>query len=569
MNDRRGCARIGWSAWAAALALACAGCSLFETRDDGAGVINAPNAPRESSPAFFRGERSNDGGDRLSRQREALRRCLPGDDLAEDLYYGWMLEPYHRASLAIAVKTIDVLAREEQLRQQGRDTLSPERVAAMHAWLDRLFDHAWAPIAPGFQPDRLSAARSASELTAMTQTSFTFADRATFTARSRAVGDLDLLAAAGFRWYVWDGVSAATAAGAVRQSRAEALGCTPALAPARFPGERSAPAGTMELAFQPLTLAQLFDGQISGSGIPAVIDLPEGEDLVGMIARRQLLRGVTSGPPLAAIGQDGASGSTEDAAASVRAAMWLQALAGQRIGVFEGWRDMRDGTQTPYPSRLSQPEYLEAVAHTALDLRRFADGLAACRTAVRVGLALPADLMLARDPNRWSLAAGALLAELQAAGEAIDLVPAGRTDLLARYSLGIEVAWTDGRPGTSIDASTQGGRTVVTFSCGAQDIHMAREAGAFIARLIDPALPPAAARQQGSGGYAASPIVRRASADGRVCILVNCAATRQVVQWGDDTPGGRAGGTWTDRLTGESCGREIPLQPWQVRLLVR
>jgi hypothetical protein len=522
-------------------------------------------------------------GERLARYQAALRRCLPGDDLAEDLYFGWSFDPYQRASLAVAVKAMAVIEREERLRQQQRGVLGDERIAAIYAWLDGTLLAERGPVAADHSKTHERPATSVEGLLQRAPSYFTFVDRATMTACSRTIGDLDLLASVGFGWYAWDGAPALTSAGAARRARAESMGCALLQVPARFPGERSAPPGVPDPRVQPLTLAQLLAGEIEGEAVPAVTDLAGGEELVGMLARRQLLRGVTGGDPLAAIGMDGLGTSPASAASAVRAAMWLQALAGQRLGVFEGWRDVRDGTMTPYASRLDQPEYLEAVAHTALDVLRFSDEIASCRTAPRVGLAIPPEFVSAEDPNRWTPAAVALFGVVHAAGQPFDLVPTGRKELLGRYAIGVVI---DIGGSGGVEAVTDGRWTTVSLPFLSDQSEYARQAGWLIARQIESqsvlrsqrsattsvnGVPSAASAVQFRGQAGGEPeppcVIRRASADGRVRILVNCGPVAQRMHLEVATPKG--GQRWTDRLTGEVIGSDVGLGPWQVRLLVR
>ncbi|HRX86906.1 MAG TPA: hypothetical protein P5572_17920 [Phycisphaerae bacterium] len=500
--------------------------------------------------------------DRIADYHRRLHECLPGDDLGEDLYLGWMLEPYERATLAVALKAVAVLEREQHLRQKGVGNLSAERTAAISAWLDHALAGGPGPVAIGFQPTRIQPATDLAGAVGE-PAYFTFADRASFTAQDRTLGDLDLLASAGFRWYAWDAATALTSAGTVRRARAQSMGCALLEAPARFRGERRAPAGSADLALQPLTLAQMFVGNLP-DGVPAVIDLPDGEDLVGMLARRQLMRGVTSPRPFAAIGVDAGGPTPQEAAARVRAAMWLQAVAGQRIGVFEGWRDARDGTLTPYASRFAEPEYLEAVAHTALDLLRFSPDVAALRTQPDAVIVLPEDFAVAGDRNQWSTACVALLAEAHASGRAFDIAPSVAAAEKRRYALVIDVQPVSNVAMGQVVVADDAGRTRIACRVAPTDIAAARVAGAAIANVLMGASEPPA----GASGSHWRGVIQRLSANGRTCLAVNCtpANTSFLVTGtgsGSDAP-------WSDRLAGEQLDPgPIPLRPWQVRLLYR
>lgn len=500
---------------------------------------------------------------RLAECRRRLDEFLPDADLGASLYLGWMLEPYERATLAVAVKTVAVLEREQHLRLQRNGALSAERIAAMLAWVERALDRQHESVPLDFQPNRIHPELNLADVGNTSPAYFTFADRASVTANDRTLGDLDLLASAGFRWYAWDAAAALTSAGAARRARAQSMGCALLEAPARFVGERRAPAGSPDLSLQPVTLAQLFAGEVSADGMPAVIDLPGGESLIGMLARRQLLRGVTGQPGVAAIGIDAGGEDVLAAPQRVRAAMWLQALAGQQLGVFEGWRDARDGTLTPYPSRLGDPEYLEAVAHTALDLLRFADVVTAARMDASVGIVLPADFALTSDGNTWAPACLALLGELDATGQPFCILPATATPAVGTPAVRVVVEPTDA-PSSDLQAAREGDTWHVRVPREPAGAH---RAGATMAALLESGGAPATSTDIRSAGD--QPVIQRMSPDGRTCVAVNCAGANVAFLVRSNQPDDQ-NGAWTDRLTGVRLDPgPVAMGPWQVRVLQR
>jgi hypothetical protein len=108
--------------------------------------------------------------------------------------------------------------------------------------------------------------------------------------------------------------------------------------------------------------------------------------------------------------------------------MWVHALAGQRLGLVEGWRDLRDGSREPRPPIVTKPALVEVIAHTALDLMFFRRELAAFRPQPAVAVIVD-DAALSKDEdNRWSADASELFNTLVQRQLHFDVLPASVLD---------------------------------------------------------------------------------------------------------------------------------------------
>ena len=87
----------------------------------------------------------------------------------------------------------------------------------------------------------------------------------------------------------------------------------------------------------------------------------------------------------------------------ISAAMWVAALDGQSLGLIRGWRDLRDGSGSPYASLLTRPAATEAMFHTALDLIRHGEYVKAFRKVSSIAIAINEDAVDAHDDNRWAI----------------------------------------------------------------------------------------------------------------------------------------------------------------------
>jgi len=100
-----------------------------------------------------------------------------------------------------------------------------------------------------------------------------------------------------------------------------------------------------------------------------------GESLAASLARRALLRGATRTTTYAAYRwiPPIVEAAPQHAQAALAAALWVQALEGQRLALVDGWRDVHDESKSGEASIFLDPARTETIAHTALDLLRYAD----------------------------------------------------------------------------------------------------------------------------------------------------------------------------------------------------
>jgi hypothetical protein len=281
-----------------------------------------------------------------------------------------------------------------------------------------------------------------------------------------------------------------------------------------------------------------------------------------MIARRAFCRALSGGKGPVVIGCVAPRADKGSDASRMRAAMWVAALSGQRLGVVEGWRDIRDGTATLYRSRLDDPEYLETVAHTALDLLRFAPQVASldCRAAVAV--VVDSAAVSAKDANAWSETHVALFDALASGQVCFDVVLA---DSASHDAHDYEFVVYLPLEGQVLHYRTRGTDTDTGVLLGDRNSSYA----ARLKKSVDEKLQ--SIREQtdqyvakDAKGVAVRELFMTASKEGGTAAVVNLHSKTQTIRIGD------AAGivqNWTDLLTGQRFDAEIVLEPYQVRLL--
>ena len=110
-------------------------------------------------------------------------------------------------------------------------------------------------------------------------------------------------------------------------------------------------------------------------------------------------------------------------ASAVRLAMWVHALAGQRLAIVEGWRDFRDGSRLPYAPLGTHPDHVEVMAHTALDLLYFRNELGAFTRRATAAVVIDQSAVSQTDDNRWSPEAAELFNTLLDRQLPVEVVP--------------------------------------------------------------------------------------------------------------------------------------------------
>ena len=358
---------------------------------------------------------------RIERLADRVAELAGTDDLIDTLHFGWFDRPYARSTLAVLVKTTHALQREVHLRDRHNGAISDATLRTMLEWADRAVRQVLASESTGrFRPHRLRVAGDDFLAPSSTPALLGFVDRMTATSYHRSFGDLDLAAAMGFR--VYPRMDSAVLPDNVERllvERARTLGMAAILVTGSGPhadyvisrgrSDKSAPSSAgYTLIVQPLTLRAFLETPVPPSAEPghalAVIDPPFGEDWPSSLARRALVRGVLGQMRYVA---DGCSsfpehGSVLDRSARTAAILWVSALDGQSLGLVHGWRDLRDGSGSLYPSLIVDPTAAETIAHTALDLVRWAEYLTPFRSAPVLAVAVGDDAVDSRDANAWA-----------------------------------------------------------------------------------------------------------------------------------------------------------------------
>ncbi len=379
---------------------------------------------------------------------QKLAPLVPEQELADSLYWGWFDRPYRRATIAAAIKTARVIKYEQRLRLRTRGSFSDAQLQGCFDWLSLglvqatlsprwadFYAHRvkvdWVPVfdTENSHPERSSGLRL-----------FGFVDRSSATSHDPQFGDLDVLAGLGFRIV---GVPPREAhdfsTNSVFGQRAAALGIhLVQFAGADIQGRDSTTSSESEA--NELWSGTLSDFMNPGSiaavrkiGPVAIGDRPRGELWAESLARRGLYRGVLGCANVVVSGFRPPRMPHEGTqlAEQFALAMWMHALDGQSLALIEGWRDLRDGSASPYPSLGPEPKVIESIAHTALDLLYHRNVVKAFAQPVRVAVLVPDSAIRERDENRWSKPFARLFAALVDAHIRFDVLPLSGYDALA------------------------------------------------------------------------------------------------------------------------------------------
>lgn len=526
----------------------------------------------------------------IAEARARLRTLVGGNDLIESLYLGWFDRPYRRATLACAVKALAVLEHEHRLRELGNGALDDERLARLIGWLRSAPQRACQQERrPGFRPHRLRIDSAALTATLdgpgppdLPPALFGFIDRATATRHDDQYGDFDLLACLGLRVVGLPG--AASVAQADRQTllrHAQALGIAVTV------GGPQASAWRLNATTNPVQAIAIASGRLAdfvqpqehaGRADPqalwAITDPPGGESWPESLARRALYRGATGRESAVVTGWSPPSPSRDpgELADQVTLAMWVHALDGQRLGLIEGWRDLRDGSASPYSSITVEPAVVEAAGRTALDLLFHRERLRAFDRARPVAVVVGPDCLRPGDGNRWSQQYAALFAALAARQIRFDVVPQSRLHS-EEFSPG-PYAVVMGPPDETLPPRARRGTARLQAGGAARVQWQAGQDGARAAVVaIERALSASGAgRGQpvvvGPDGKRALDILVFHGRGGELAIANQSAKPRSIRV---TMPGGGRASALRDVLTDENIARPdqgIEIAAWQVRLFV-
>lgn len=363
--------------------------------------------------------------DRVQALHDRVVELAGEDDLLDTLYFGWSDRPYARATLAILVKVAATLDREVDCRGHDNGKIDDPTVESMLKWADGAIQSAihaepsdnLRPHQIGITWKQLLEGKGAPPLIG-------FLDGTRLTPQHPSVGDLDVLASLGQRFYArpldsrLDGQDAELTA-----RRAEALGMT-VFDITPWVTRGSWKCGNHWDFIRPMwqnrrrfvaysRLVSFFRWNVEWfrdpSLLPAVEDPAEGESLGASLARRGVLRGVMATPTYAAYRwtRPNVEAAPQHAQAALIAALWVQALEGQRLALVDGWRDVHDENKSSEISIFLDPVRAETIAHTALDLLRYADFIREFDDTPLIAIAVDEDAFTSEteNPNRvpnWS-----------------------------------------------------------------------------------------------------------------------------------------------------------------------
>ena len=334
--------------------------------------------------------------------------------LLDDLHFGWFDRPYARATLGVLVKTSAVLEHEARLRRSGNGAIHPRDLAQMLQWADEAIERLnAAPSANAFRPDQFSPNGLIAPPSSSTPTLLAFLDESSATSRDPHNGDLDLFASLGGRVYAQSSRTPGVLRGAKETARrAAALGMARVFIETVLPSTSNSGDASLseeDLRLVPRTLGDLL-GPASGglrenltSESAAVLDPPDGESWPASQARRALARGMLGRARFPVVGWSARrTAHRESALRAARASLWVDALEGVSLAVAFGWRDLRDGSGSPYPSLSTDPARLELLASSGLELLQFADVVQTLRASPTLAVVLEPNAVDPGDPNRWA-----------------------------------------------------------------------------------------------------------------------------------------------------------------------
>ncbi len=488
---------------------------------------------------------------RVAQLEQRVNALAGGEDLLDTLHFAWFDRPYARASLAVLVKEVSMLEREIHLRELGNGAIPDSTLDTMLTWAEKAVKRVGRPEPyPRFRPHRLRVTGASFDDPTWTPL-FAYVDRSTVTRHHVPFGDLDLLAALGMRVYARP-VNNRALAGTTElvRARVEALGMATVCVTARgnatpvFADPNAATAMIRSVSLSDL----LQNPPNTGTDRCALKAHALGESWAAWLARRALARGEIGGPryavadwapPVEAVG-------SQDGPTVLATAMWVDAIEGLSLGLLPGWRDLRDGSASPFPSALLNPARVETVARTALDILyvgpRCTEPFGA-RPAL--AMAVGPDAVHPRDDNAWA--------------PWIKPVWEWLLDRQIRFDVVRDRAGAQPEREYAVMVSL---RRDEAENPGSVQRRIEQALGSLREHAIR------VTAREPDGSPAAGILVREGRTDdGKACIaLVNLTNRQRRI----GLCGGRRLGPLADLLAGQTLRRpseSVPLAPWQVRLL--
>jgi hypothetical protein len=492
------------------------------------------------------------GASELTGIQVELRRIVPGE-VIDDLYFAMQDRPYDRATLAIALKTSQTLARELKQRQHDAGQVSEQSRRRALAWLEAAIERVGMeeqPLPPSVgSMDWNRWLADAGDDTSPPASIFAFVDRVRTDGSRSRFGDFDLVISTGQPVYplvsvyplvlgnpLVSGAGGLAAGGASLQQYAAALDI--GLIPLGGGGAQLASAGASGI--RPMSLRDVTMHSSSGG---AISDAADGETWGAMIARRALVRGASMQPTYRAIGITTPTGDRQTLAKRARAAMWVQAIDGQRLGLVEGWRNARIDGGAAFPSRLADPDWLEAVAHTSMEIRQRAELLEPFRYPRKMAVLIDAGALDPQNPNAWSADFTELADALVDWQIPFDVVAANKSGSNAPYEYIMRF-----KPGGDFSA-----------------IGAAQEASKLLSKRAPELREVIFSDSQGNP---AKRLYVRQSADGRRLAVVNLSDKPRNLKM-LTSAGKSASAAYIDQWSGETQRRRLSMAPFEVRILER
>ncbi|UCF34676.1 MAG: hypothetical protein JSV78_05100 [Phycisphaerales bacterium] len=491
---------------------------------------------------------------RLETRLSELVDTRPGA-LLDSLYFGWFDQPYERATLAITVRTVELLKQEVAARQQGARKLTDTDVERLVAWTDEALNRVRRPRQDDdFRPNRVRITLSAlldRQNDLLPLLGVLLSQEASTS--SAAVGEFDLLVSLGFR-----AVGIPTGSSTSRDNpdrlreRADALGV--ALVDVD-PSGRDVPAPISEPpTWQSVPMnslvSQVFDVGEDGTAYPSLSDPTGGESLASSLARRALWRGAIGRAfPVAVWKPPLRPPQAPDSAAWIPLTIRIHAAEGQALTFLEGWSPpVANSTQPSAGGNLTfDPEALEAAARCSLGLLQNGERIRAFMNRPYLAVAVGPDAMDPNDKNRWA--------------DWTEPVWEGLLDLQVPFDV-ISSAAMQGR------SASQDYDLVFQLERPAT----ANPELAFLRLKYKLAVLPGYMHRltaRDASGLVADRVWIRANsiADGRSCVaLANLTGMRRTLR----LRGGPALGSMLDLRTGEEVlapSDGVVMEPWQLRIL--
>jgi hypothetical protein len=363
-------------------------------------------------PTLTRAERPADLALAVQRLETRLSELVDPrpEALLDSLYFGWFDQPYERATLAIAVKSVELLRQEVIAYEQGARERTDADVEQLLAWTDKALNRVKRPRQDdGFRPHRIRVTLS-NLLDRQNDPLPLFGVLLSQQPSngSAAIAEFDLLVSLGFRVAGMPTGSNTTWDFPERlRERADALGIA-LVGVDRSGGEvpaRIADPPTWQSIPMHSLLSQAFAVGEDGTAYPSLSDPPSGESFASSLARRALWRGaVGSVFPVAVWRPPLKPPQAPDSATWIPLTMWINAAEGQALTFLEGWNFQLGGATQPSASSnpTFDPGSLEAAARCSLDFLQDGKRIRAFTQRPYLAIAVGPDAIDPDDKNRWA-----------------------------------------------------------------------------------------------------------------------------------------------------------------------